>query len=60
MSASIAIEHFEERAAIIQYDSGLPRANAESLALREVVARYGQDAGKEVQRWRREKEIGND
>lgn len=47
-----AIEHWRERAAIMEYDGELQRANAESLALKEVVRIYGQDAGREVQRWR--------
>lgn len=32
-------EHFEERAAIMEYDGGLAREEAERLALVEVVAR---------------------
>lgn len=47
-----AIEHFEERAAIIEFDAGIKRANAESLALREVVEHHGQAAGRAVQQWR--------
>lgn len=50
--AAAAIEHFEERAAIIEFDAGLPRANAESMALREVVEYHGQEAGRAVQKWR--------
>lgn len=46
------IEHFEERAAIHEFDAGIPRPNAESMALREVVEYHGQEAGKAVQQWR--------
>lgn len=47
-----AIEHFRERAAIMEYDGELKRPIAESLALQEVVRIYGKDAGRHVQRWR--------
>lgn len=47
-----AIEHFEHRAGVVEYDGELKRPIAESLALQEVVRIYGQDAGREVQRWR--------
>lgn len=47
-----AIEAFEERAAIREYEAGQPRLNAESGALREVVERYGKEAGRAVQRHR--------
>lgn len=47
-----AVEHFEERAAIIEFDAGIKRANAESMALRDVVEHHGQEAGKAVQQWR--------
>lgn len=33
-------EDFEERAGIIEYDAGLPRAHAESLALVSVLSRH--------------------
>jgi hypothetical protein len=32
-------EAYEERAAIMEYDGGLPRAEAERLAMEEVVGR---------------------
>lgn len=47
-----AIEVFEERAAIHEMDGGLFRANAESMALQEVLRRYGQAVGQTVQRYR--------
>ena len=47
-----AIEVFEERAAIHEYDGGLSRIKAESMALQDVVKRYGQAVGKTVQRYR--------
>ena len=43
-----AKEHFEERAAIIEFDAGLPRVKAESLALREVSMKWGAEVAKEV------------
>lgn len=46
-----AVEHFEERAAIIEFDAGIRRLNAESMALREVVEHHGHEAGKAVQKW---------
>lgn len=38
---SDALEHFEERAAVMEFDGGLPREEAERLALAEVAARWG-------------------
>ena len=46
------IAEFRERAAIIEYDAELRRPIAESMALKDIVRRYGMDAGKVVQRWR--------
>lgn len=43
-----AIEHFEERAAVIEHMGGLDRIKAESLALREIAPKYGTDAAKAV------------
>ena len=43
-----AIEHFEERAAVIEYDGKEKRIHAESLALREVAPKYGSEAAKAV------------
>ena len=43
-----AIEHFEERAAVIEYDGNEKRIHAESLALREVAPKYGSEAAKVV------------
>lgn len=48
-----AIEDWQERAAIMEFDAGMPRPNAESMALRDVVDRRGQEAGRAVQQWRR-------
>ena len=41
-----AIEHFEERAALIEYDGKEKRIHAESLALREIAPKYGSEAAK--------------
>ena len=43
-----AIEHFEERAAVIEYDGKEKRIHAESLALREIAPMFGSDAAKAV------------
>lgn len=48
-----AIEHYEERAAIVEHEAGLPRINAESMALREVSRIYGAEAARAVNEWRR-------
>ena len=45
-----AKEAYEERAAIIEFDAGLSRAKAESMALREVSQRYGADVAKGVRK----------
>lgn len=37
MSADLR-EHYEERAAIIEFDAGMPRRAAEAMALQEVLA----------------------
>lgn len=42
------IEFTEERAATLEYDAGKTRTAAESMALREVVAKYGKAAGHEA------------
>lgn len=47
-----AIEIFEERAAVREYEAGLPRINAESAALREVVDARGKPVAREVHRYR--------
>lgn len=60
MTHETAIDHFRERAAIVEYDGELPRPNAESLALREVARIYGKDAAKAVQRWRDDETGGSD
>lgn len=39
---SDALEHFEERAAIMEHMGGLPRDEAERLALAEVEKRWGE------------------
>ena len=36
-----ALEHFEERAAVMEFEGGLSREDAERLALEEVAARWG-------------------
>lgn len=46
MTDADIIEAFEHVASLIEYDGGLPRRNAESLALRIIAERYGQDAAK--------------
>ena len=43
-----AIEHFEERAAVIEYDGKEKRIHAESLALREIAPKYWIEAAKAV------------
>lgn len=43
-----AIEHFEERAAVIEYDGKEKRIHAESMALREISPKYGSEAAKAV------------
>ena len=43
-----AIEHFEERAAVIEFDGKVERIKAESIALREIAPKYGADAAKAV------------
>lgn len=43
-----AIEFFEERSAVIEYDGKEKRIHAESLALREIAPKFGQEAAKAV------------
>ena len=43
-----AIEHFEERAAVIEHDGKEKRIHAESLALREIAPKHGSEAAKVV------------
>ena len=45
---SPAVEWFEERAAMIEFEGGQRRIHAESHALREVVEHLGQEAGREA------------
>ena len=45
---SPAVEWFEERAAVIEFEGGERRIHAESRALQEVVAHMGQQAGREA------------
>ena len=47
-SPSPAVEWFEERAAVIEFESGERRIHAESMALREVVEHLGKAAGREA------------
>ena len=41
-------EAFEERAAIVEYDAGLPREEAERRALLDVLATYGWPDARDV------------
>lgn len=50
-----AVEFFEERAAILAFDGGLRRVNAESVALQETAARYGKPGAKRADDWRKSK-----
>ena len=43
-----AREWFEERAAVIEFEAGKSRVHAESMALQEVVAHLGQEAGRKA------------
>lgn len=43
-----AKEHYEERAAIYEYDARIDRSKAESMALRDVSVKYGQQVAKQV------------
>lgn len=43
-----AIEYFEERSAVIEYDGNEKRIHAESLALREIAPKFGTEAAKAV------------
>lgn len=43
-----AIEFFEERAAVIEFDGKVDRIKAESLALREIAPKFGTSAAKTV------------
>lgn len=45
-SLSPAVEWFEERAAVIEFEAGQRRIHAESMALREVVEHMGKVAGR--------------
>lgn len=45
---SPAVEWFEERAAVIEFEGGERRIHAESMALREVVEHMGKAAGREA------------
>ena len=47
-SLSPAVEWFEERAAVIEFEAGKSRVHAESMALQEVVAHLGQEAGRKA------------
>ena len=47
-SLSPAVEWFEERAAVIEFEAGKSRIHAESMALQEVVAHLGQEAGRKA------------
>ena len=43
-----ALEWFNERAAIYEFEARMPRRNAESMALRDVSAKYGAAVAKRV------------
>lgn len=45
---SPAVEWFEERAAVIEFEGGERRIHAESMALQEVVEHLGKEAGREA------------
>ena len=45
---SPAVEWFEERAAVIEFEGGLSRSKAESMAFHEVSAHMGKAAGREA------------
>ena len=47
-SLSPAVEWFEERAAVIEFEGGERRIHAESMALREVVEHLGKASGHEA------------
>lgn len=46
------MEHYRERASVIEFDGGLPRQIAEAHALNEVRTRYGREAAEMVERHR--------
>lgn len=52
MTETAAIEAWKERAAIIEYEAGMSRIKAESLALREVAVEFGQKEAAKVQAYR--------
>lgn len=54
MDEQAAIEDWVERSSIMEFEAGMRRANAESMALRDVVERRGKEAGQAVQAWRNE------
>jgi hypothetical protein len=44
---------FITRSAIREYDGEMPRANAESVVLREIAAEYGKEAARRCDEWRK-------
>lgn len=50
-----AIEHWEERSAIMEFDAGQPRPNAETAALRDTRDVLGLEMARKVQRYRERK-----
>ena len=48
-----AVEDFIERAAIMEYQGGLKRATAESLALQYISKKYGTAEAKACDVWRK-------
>lgn len=47
-SDASALECFDERAAVYEFDARMPRLHAESMALRDVSAKYGPAVAKRV------------
>ena len=43
-----AAEFYQERAAIYEYEARIKRINAESMALRDVALKYGQQVAKQI------------
>lgn len=47
------VVEFIERAAVREYMGEMPRANAESMALQEISKKYGKQAAKACDEWRK-------
>lgn len=46
-------EEFDERAAMHEYEAGMKRGHAESLALRAIADKYGKPMAKLCDEWRK-------